>query len=146
MADNYFNHQELIKRTKLKFTQVFRMSARLYDRHVGLFYKKRVNNGMIDYLPIQINRKGQADNWGVLICFHATDEGRRYRLPIHFEVETKTGKGKLTDDQKENKEKCENLGIWWFENRDEMQLINDIIAMANQHQLIIGEINYGAWN
>lgn len=142
MADNYFNHQELVKRTKLNFTKTFKSAARVFDRHVGLFYKKRTKGGLIDYSPIQINRKGMADNWGVIICYMRSDIYKN-KLPIHFEVETKTGKGKLNPDQIIWRDFCNNFGIWWFENRDEDELVKEIYNRAANAGLVISEVSFG---
>jgi len=143
MSDNYFAHQELVKKTKVLVSDVLRNSARMFDRHVGLFYKKRVNDGMIEYTPIQINRAGMADNWGVIICFHYLDNERRHKIPVHFEVETKTGSGTLTDDQINWRDFNINFGVWWFENRDENILMEQIKTKAKTSGLMISEVNFG---
>jgi len=144
MSDNYFAHQELVKRTKVLATKTFKNSMRMFDRHVGLFYKKRTGGGLIDYTPIQINRKGMSDNWGVLICYFEFGNGvRNGPLPIHFEIETKTGTGKLTPDQIIWKDFCESFGIWFFENRDENKLIKDMVSKAASMGLVISEVNFG---
>ena len=143
MSDHYFQHQELIKRTKLLTTKVFVNSLRIFDRHIGMFFKRRIDKDMVNYTPVKINRKGMADNWGVIICYSNFDICKKFKIPIHFEVESKTGKAILNKDQIIWKDFCESLGIWWFENRDENKLIKDIIEKASSCNLTISEINYG---
>lgn len=134
MSDLYFNHQELIKRTKLLATTEFPQQLRLFDRHVGLFYKKRVNGGLVDYSPIQINRKGMADVWGVY-CFSFNGA----MVPLHIELEFKTGTGKLKPDQKVWKSFCESMGWLYFLVRDENIFIEEFKnELVNRSALMRG--------
>ncbi len=139
--NNYFQHQELVKKTKVFLCKSFPKGLRIFDRHVGMFYKKRINNNVIDYLPISINRKGMSDNWAVVFCYYTQRPDLVF--PIHLEIETKTGKGKLNPDQILWKEFCQNFGIWFFENRDEANLKAEIEAKAATYGLLIKGINYG---
>lgn len=143
MSYSYQNHQNLVNKTKLKFSSVFRSCGRMFDRHVGMFYKRRVEKGTVDYIPIKINRPGQADNWAVIKCFHYTDKEKRFPIPFHVEVESKTGKGKLREEQKEWKKNCELLGVPFFENRDEIETIKQIVNEINSRGLIVHEVH---WN
>ena len=143
MANQYFAHQESVKKMSLKFPKVFGMFGRIIDRHVGVFYKKRVNKGIIDYTPISINRKGMSDNYGILICYHVTDTNRAFKIPVHFEIETKTGKAKLSEFQITWRDFCNNMGIWWFLNSDNNDVFAEMVTKANSCNLIVGEINYG---
>lgn len=122
MSDNYFKHQELVKRTKVLATKTFPQNLRLFDRHVGLFYKKRVTGGNIEYLPIQINRKGMADVYGVFSLETRTG----FKLPLHVELEFKTGSGKLTQDQETWRDFCRAMGWAWYLVRDEKVFIEEI--------------------
>jgi hypothetical protein len=140
--NRYHEHQDLIKNTKLFLTQMFPKNLRLFDRTVGLFYAKRFSKGIIDYTPIQINRAGMADNYGVVICHTFTDKEKRFPLPIHFEVESKTGNAVLSEDQKNWRDFCFNFNIWWFENRNKYKLINDILKKAKSCGLVVDEINF----
>jgi hypothetical protein len=117
MSDQYFEHQELIKKTKILACQVWPQNIRLFDRHVGLFYKKRINKGILNYSPIQINRKGMADVWGVF-----THKG----IPIHLELEFKTGNATLNADQLIWKQFCHDMNWLWFEVRNEQFFIKEL--------------------
>ena len=98
---SYEEHQKLIERTKLLCTKEL-PRIRLFDQHVGLFYKKRVNNNIIDYSPISIGKPGMADIEA------------RYFTPYGFIVaisgEAKTGKAVQSSDQKIWQNFIENNG------------------------------------
>lgn len=72
----------------------FPKNVRMFDRHVGLLYTR---NGT----PMQINKKGMADQWAVV----KTEFGL-----IHLEIETKSGKAVQTKDQKEWQMFIESMG------------------------------------
>lgn len=109
MADNYFQHQELIKRFKLKAMKEI-PNLRIFDRTVGLFYAKRHNGGIINYTPIKINQNGMADAYGLL----KTSMGL-----IHLEFEFKTGKAKQTTEQKNWENFIINMNGYYLVIRDE---------------------------
>jgi len=123
MADRYFAHQELIKRTKLLLTKTYPKRLRIFDRHVGLFYKKRTDNNIINYSPIKINKKGMCDCWGVMAVPCEFRRGNLINLPIHLEMEFKTGNAKLSEEQKNWRDFCNSMGWLWFEVRDENQFM-----------------------
>lgn len=127
--NNYFAHQELIKRTKLLVTKNYPMTLRLFDRTVGLFYIKRIVQAIIDYQQIQINRKGMADNYGVLTLTH---HNSGIKFPIHIEIEYKTGKGKLTPEQIVWRDHCIRMGWWYFLVRDENEFIIEFRDRVNE--------------
>lgn len=120
--DNYFQHNELVKRTKILATKTFPKNLRLFDRHVGLFYKKRVQGGVVEYLPISINRKGMADVYGAMTL----ENGYGQKMALHCELEFKTGKGKLTPEQETWRDFCKNMGWLWYLIRDENIFIQEI--------------------
>ena len=64
----------------------------IFDRHVGLFYIKRIVKGIGKLLPIKINKKGMADCYGLITT--------KYGL-IHIEIEFKSGAAIQTKEQKE---------------------------------------------
>lgn len=127
MADNYFKHQESIKNTKLKITKRFPKSCRLFSRPIGVFYKKRVDGGVIDYTPITIGRKGQCDEWGVIGARVTTDIYKNSPIiPVHIELEFKTGSGKLNPDQENWRDFCLMMGWVWILVREETDVIKEI--------------------
>lgn len=123
MSDQYFNHQELVKRFKLLATKEI-PQMRVFDRHVGLFYARRVSGGTIDYTPVKINRPGMADAYGV-INFNG--------FGVHVEIEFKSGKAVQTKDQK-NWENITNnfMGAKYFLVRNEHDGIREIKQYINQ--------------
>lgn len=115
--DNYFLHQELVKRFKLLATREL-PGLRIFDRTVGLFYKKRVNGGVVDYSPITINRPGMADAYGL----YKTNIGL-----INLEFEFKSSdKAKQTKEQINWQEFIESMNGKYFIIRDERQGVDDI--------------------
>lgn len=116
MSDQYFAHQELIKRFKLLATQEL-PKLRIFDRTVGLFYAKRVNGGCIDYTPIKINSPGMADAYGI----YRTDN-----TLIHLEFEFKTGKAVQNKDQKNWENFIHSMNGKYMVIRDEHRAISDI--------------------
>src|SRR5690606_14681972 len=121
--NNYQAHQQKITQMKLLTTKSFPKSFRVFDRHVGLFYKKRVNDGLINYSRIMIEEAGRCDNWGVFTAFIPNTNTP---IPIHVEMETKTGKGKLNPDQENWRDFCFRMGWLWFEIRCEKQFVQDL--------------------
>lgn len=81
MSD-YKKHQELIKKFKLDAYDEI-PGIRIFDRHVGLFYRK---NGT----PIRINKPGMADAYAIIPF--------KFGL-LHVEIEFKTGSAKQTKQQ-----------------------------------------------
>jgi len=102
---SYKNHQNLIKRFKLEYPKTI-PNLRIFERHVGLFFTKRGT-------PIQINKKGMADLYGIV-------------NGIHIELEVKTGNAVLSKHQKVWKKFCENFNIPFFLMRDEHETIKEI--------------------
>jgi hypothetical protein len=90
MANNYFAHQQLVKEFSLLINAEL-PQMRVFDRTVGVFYAKRVNNGVIDYQAVTINKPGMADMYGIVKT--------KFGFAVHLEFEFKTGKGKQTKDQ-----------------------------------------------
>lgn len=116
MADQYFEHQELIKRFKLKAMKEI-PSLRIFDRTVGLFYAKRFNSGVINYTPIKINQNGMADAYGLL----KTNMGL-----IHLEFEFKTGNAKQTEVQKNWENFIVSMNGFYLVIRDENIAVSSI--------------------
>lgn len=113
MIDRYKAHQDLIKRFNLLATKTL-PEFRLFARHVGKFLTPRGT-------PISINSKGMCDQYGIftlpLFDFH---------IPIHFEIEYKTGNAKLTIEQREWRGFCITRTIPHIVIRDENQGVKDI--------------------
>lgn len=87
--NNYAAHQSLVESAKkLASKEIPRL--RIFDRHVGLFYTKRISGGHINYTPIHINKKGMAD----LILEYPGKFSK-----ISMEAEAKSGAGKQTEEQ-----------------------------------------------
>lgn len=145
--NRYHAHQELVKKTKIFIGRLFPKTVRLFDRHVGLFYIKRVAGGIVDYTPVKINKPGMADNWGVAKCyFNAYGGATLGPFAIHFEAEYKTGSAKMTPEQENWKTFCESMGIWHFVVRNEKELGVELEAKARSKNLILESVNYGIGN
>jgi hypothetical protein len=106
---SYEEHQNLIKRFKLDFPKVI-PEMRVFDRHVGLFYRK---NGV----PVKINKKGMADLYGII---------KFGPIQIHIEIEAKTGKSVQSKDQKIWQSFIEKFGGKYFIMRDSEQTIKEV--------------------
>lgn len=138
--DNYFAHQELIKQTKLTITKRLFASVRLFDRTIGLFYRKRTNGGIIDYTPIKIGKNGQCDTYGAVKCFYWVNHGQRSPfIPVHIELEFKTGKGQLTEEQVTWKEFCESMGWIHIIVREDTDIVSEIYKRINALGLWVWE-------
>jgi len=134
-TDKYAQHENLRNQTKPLVQKAFR-SISLYTRHVGQFYIRRIIDGgaAVDYIPIKIEKKGRCDDWFVLPCtfIHYPN----IVLPIHGEIETKTGNSVLSPDQIIWRDKCLRKGILWFENRDSKILIQNINLELQKRGLV----------
>ena len=119
--NNYAQHQKKVDSMRLAICQKFGRSIRTFPRHVGLFYRK---NGS----PIKINRSGMCDTWGILVCRKAPFGDMK--IPVHLEIETKTGSGQLSKAQREWRDFCHTVGVWHFVHRDNEKLIDEIKAKA----------------
>ena len=118
MSNHYHNHQQLIKRFKLLVTKEL-PNLRIFDRTVGMFYAKRIDNGVIDYVPVKINSPGMADAYGL----YRTNKG----FVISLDFEFKTGKAVQNKDQKNWENFINNMmGGKYILIRDENQGIKDI--------------------
>ena len=118
MSNQYYHHQELIKRFKLLATKQL-PNLRIFDRTVGLFYAKRIDNGIINYVPVKINSPGMADAYGLYRTKHG--------FVIEFEIEFKTGRAVQNKDQKNWQNFIDNIMHGkYFLIRDENQGIKDI--------------------
>jgi len=91
--NNYEQHEKTKNYFKKEFQKAY-PKARIFDRHVGMFYRK---NGS----PIKINKKGMADLWAII--------PGRLGL-IHLEFEIKTGKARLTKEQRDWRDQIEKMG------------------------------------
>lgn len=140
LMDNYFAHQELIKKTKLLLTKRMFASVRLFDRTIGLFYRKRANGGVIDYSPIKIGKNGQCDMYGVVKCFFWVNENQKSPfIPVHIEFEYKTGKSVLSEDQVTWKEFCDSMGWVHIIVRENTDVIKEIYGRINALGLWVWE-------
>ena len=136
MANNYQQHQNLLNETTLYLQRKF-PSFRFYDRHVGLFYSSRIFHaikainsieGLKQWLfaakskyMVKINKPGMCDKY---VIAPININGRI--VPVHIEMEFKSGSGKLSKDQIEWKRKCENMSVEFIEVRDKEQAEKEI--------------------
>ena len=112
---------------KIILMTYFPYSMRIFDRHVGLFQTIRGT-------PIKINKKGMCDNWGILTCFVPHSD---IPVPIHLEIETKTGKGTLGGAQKDWRKFCLTMGVWHFVYRSNKMIVDEIKDRAEKCSLRI---------
>ena len=123
--DNYRAHQEKLDSIKIDLGREFPRSLRVYDRHVGLFLTPGGR-------PVKINKKGMCDLWGVLTCAPLAGGPP---LAVHLEIETKTGRGRLSADQRKWRAKCLAMRVWHFVHRDNKKLIDEIRNSVGQSLL-----------
>ena len=107
--NKYRQHQNLIAKTLPILQQAF-PDLRMFPRHVGLFFSRSGE-------PIQINRKGMSDYWGIL---------KTRRCAIHLEFEFKTGQSVLSKEQKIWKKFLDSMNVPNFEIRENN--LNEIIG------------------
>lgn len=113
MANRYKAHQDLIGRFKLLTTKNM-PEFRVFDRIVGQFLTLRGTR-------IIIGNKGACDQYGVY-SLSVSD----LIVPIHFELESKSGNAKLEPDQIIWQKFCKKRSIPHIIMRDEHQAINEI--------------------
>ena len=116
----YQNHQNQLNKTTLHCQKVF-PAFRFFDRHVGMFYSKRVFDGIrkihtiahfknwvytIGKFIIRINKPGMSDQYII-----APIEINGKIIPVHIEMETKTGKAVLSNDQIKWRKFCKMMNI-----------------------------------
>jgi hypothetical protein len=82
--------------------------VRLFDRHVGLFFRDNL-------MPVKINKPGMSDIWGIL---------KTLKGLLHIEIEVKTGNSVLSKDQRVWKEFIESMGGIYIEARKSEDVIN----------------------
>lgn len=124
--NRYEAHQNLVKLTKFKITKEFPRSVRMFDRVVGVFYKKRIDNNVISYSHISIGKKGQCDEYGVISCGLKVLGANSPVIPIHAEWEFKTGDAILNPDQEIWRDFCLRMGILWFEVRENTDIVKEM--------------------
>lgn len=103
----YEEHQNLLKESFL-YTQEEIKNIRFFQRHVGLFMTL---NGS----PININKPGMSDAYALL--------SYKKRFLIHIEIEFKTGKSRLSNDQKKWREFIMSFGGHFLEVRNKEDLL-----------------------
>lgn len=107
--NQYHAHQQLVRSFMSGFQKAF-PSARIFQRHVGLFFTKNKT-------PVRINLPGMADLWALIphggVC-------------LHFEFEIKTGAGRQSKEQKSWQAVIESLGASYLVVRDVDESLNQI--------------------
>lgn len=134
--NNYEKHQALVQATHLLITKNYPHSVRLFKRQVGLFYAKRINGGVIDYTPIQIGKKGQADDYGVATCMVRALKPSPL-IPVHFELEFKTGDGQLNPDQVIWKDFALSMGWIYLLVRENTDVIRELEREIAKKEMVI---------
>ena len=109
--NRYQKHQALLNKFKVDFQKEF-PSARIFNRHVGLFTTPWGKK-------IKINKLGMADCYAII-------------NGIHVEFEFKTGKAKQTKEQINWQNQIEKMGSYYFLVRESYGHIFDEIKQALQ--------------
>lgn len=126
----YSNHQNKLNSITLYLQKKF-PDARFFSRHVGKFYSQRIfyriKNiqsfydlkqfvfSMKSQYLVSINKPGMSDQY---VIFPIIINGKK--VPVHIEIETKTGTGRLTADQIRWKSICKMMNVKFIESRDEL--------------------------
>jgi hypothetical protein len=127
---SYQEHQQLLIRTQLAIQKAI-PEARLFPRHVGLFYTK---NGT----PISIGIKGQAD----AICYFPVNfNGVTFSLFV--EIEFKTGNAVQTKEQKVWEKFIISLGGLYIVARSEDDTVNQILTFRDSLLKKMGQSSVG---
>ena len=136
VMDKYLAHQNLINETTLYLQKKF-PEARFFERHVGKFLLTRFlysikNVGSLSELKrvlfiaknkfmISINKPGMSDQYMIYPI-----EINGNKVSLHMELEYKTGKAKLSLDQKRWKSICKKLNVFFVEVRDKEEAYEQI--------------------
>lgn len=132
----YQNHQNQLNKTTLYLQKKF-PDFRFFSRHVGKFYSSRVFHAIKDIHSIEglkqwlfamkgkylisINKPGMSDQYII-----APIEINGKIIPVHIEVETKTGKARLNPDQVKWKKICGLMNVKFIEARNESEAEKEI--------------------
>ena len=127
--NRYKAHQKRIAKMKLDLCRAFPRSIRIFDRPVGLFQR----SGRY----IKVGVAGMCDNWAVLTC--TTGENT---IPVHLEIETKTGNAVLSGKQKEWAEWCRTVGVWHFIQRDDTNLQKKVLERMKKEALRLSSYDF----
>lgn len=132
----YQQHEDLRNETNLELQKCFH-GIRIFTRHVGHFYKKRHNKkaGTVDYLRMKINSNGMCDDWAVLPCAYGPSLHSNVIIPVHIEIETKSGDAVLNPDQTNWRDCCLHMRWFWFMNRGHEKLIQEIKTELQKRNL-----------
>lgn len=132
----YQQHQNLLNNTTLYLQKKFPM-ARFFSRHVGQFYSKRIFHaikgihsieGLKQWLfamkakyLVTINKPGMSDQYMILPV-----KIKNKMIPVHIEIEYKSGKGKLEPEQLDWKRKCELINVKFIEAREQCEVEREL--------------------
>ena len=115
MASNNVEHNKLLRAIMVEVYKTFGGRVHIFRREVGTYRHLKAPEKII-----KINIKGQFDLWGFM------DGGQ------HFEVEVKTGSGRLTKEQKVWQATCKRCGILAIEARSVKDAIEPIQKLFDQ--------------
>jgi hypothetical protein len=118
MKGSYQAHQQLLIRTQLAIQKAI-PEARLFPRHVGLFYTK-------NKVPISIGMKGQAD----AVVYFSVTVGN-FTLPLFCEIEFKTGNSTQSKEQKLWGKFISSLGGLYIVARNEEDTVNQLLTFRD---------------
>jgi hypothetical protein len=135
--NKYANHQDNLNRTTLYLQKVFPM-ARFFDQHVGKFLSVRIIEAIKKFYSLEqikqwlatksyfkylisINKPGMSDQYAIIPILI---NGKK--IPVFIPIETKTGTGKLSPDQKKWKKIYEMLGCKYIVSRDKKEVEKEI--------------------
>lgn len=141
----YQQHQNKLNTIVLHLQKKF-PAAKFYNRHVGLFYSMRIMSAVKSVKTISdfksfmfsaknkylvsINKAGMSD---VYMIIPINVNGKI--LPIHLELEIKTGCGKLSKDQLRWKKICGLMHVKFIEARCELDVEKEINEYIKELQL-----------
>ena len=111
----YARHQKALKEILLKVQTKF-PNARIFERHVGLFYTHSGN-------PVKIGTKGEPD----LVMYYPTQHGM-----VYIGIEVKTGVAKQSAHQKKYQKFVESLNGLYIVGRSGEQVISEILIYLSK--------------
>jgi hypothetical protein len=116
---SYQAHQNLLKNIKVTVQKRF-INVRLFDQHVGLFFKSSILNEKIDPMrhALRIGTVGMPDMMGFI--------SNKNGLAIFLGIEVKSGNAKQTKEQKRFMKMVRSMGGIYIVGRSSEQVIYEL--------------------
>lgn len=142
----YQGHQDRLKSVRLNLQKAM-PTARIFERHVGKFCYIRLFEMIWKWImsgctggktglkqlfnanTVSINIPGMPDMWGIIPFEHGA---------IYFEIEIKTGTGKLNPDQIKWEKFAQKMNVWHitiYDETDYLTFFNEKLTQLKSARL-----------